>query len=150
MRERNPGDTARNPVCIVGGGVIGLAIGWRLSRKGAAVAVFDRNTAGRGASWVAAGMLAPLSEVGFEDEGFLSLAQESLCLYPRFLEELKEDGRVEIRLDTRGTLIIGLDRDDAEVFQGCKQESPGALHIFPEYLSGLIAEELDVVTGLGF
>ena len=96
MREGNPGDTVRNPVCIVGGGVIGLAIGWRLSRKGAAVAVFDRNTAGRGASWVAAGMLAPLSEVGFEDEGFLSLGQESLRLYPRFLEELKEDAQVEM------------------------------------------------------
>jgi glycine oxidase len=59
-------------------------------------------------------MLAPLSEVGFEDEGFLSLGRESLRLYPRFLDELSGDAGVEIRLDTRGTLIIGLDRDDAE------------------------------------
>jgi glycine oxidase len=59
-------------------------------------------------------MLAPLSEVGFEDEGFLSLGRESLRLFPEFLNELKEDANIEIPLDTRGTLIMGLDRDDTE------------------------------------
>lgn len=114
MAQRTAGDRARRPVCIVGGGVIGLAIGWRLAKRGAAVEVFDREAAGRAASWAAAGMLAPLSEVGFEDEGFLSLGRESLRLFPEFVEELKGDAGVEVRLDTRGTLIIGLDRDDAE------------------------------------
>ena len=114
MTKRNAGGRYRNPVCIVGGGVIGLAVGWRLAKRGAAVSVFDRNTAGRGASWVAAGMLAPFSEVGFEDEGFLSLGCESLRLFPEFLNELKEDSQIEILLDTRGTLIMGLDRDDTE------------------------------------
>jgi glycine oxidase len=140
--EAKPGDHAINPVCIVGGGVIGLAIGWRLSRKGAAVAVFDRNAAGRGASWVAAGMLAPLSEVGFEDEGFLSLGQESLRLYPRFLEELQEDARVEIRLDTRGTLILGLDRDDAERLRRlCEFREHLGLPV--KWLSGTEAREIE-------
>ena len=114
MPERNTADSTRKPVCIVGGGVIGLAVGWRLARKGAAVELFDRDTAGRGASWAAAGMLAPVSEVGFEDEGFLSLGRESLRLFPEFLGELERDGGVAVRLDTRGTLILGLDRDDAE------------------------------------
>jgi glycine oxidase len=111
---RIPADRVRKPVCIVGGGVIGLAIGWRLARQGAAVEIFERDDAGRGASWAAAGMLAPVSEVGFEDEGFLALGGESLRLYPEFLDELSGDAGVEVRLDTRGTLLIGLDRDDAE------------------------------------
>ena len=140
--ERNSRDSARRPVCIVGGGVIGLAIGWRLARRGAAVDVYDRNAAGRGASWAAAGMLAPLSEVGFEDEGFLSLGRESLRLYPRFLEELKEDAGVEVRLDTRGTLLIGLDRDDAERLRRlCEFREHLGLPV--KWLSGTEAREIE-------
>lgn len=142
VTERNPGDSAQRPVCIVGGGVIGLAIGWRLARKGAAVEVFDLSTAGRGASWAAAGMLAPLSEVGFEDEGFLSLGRESLRLYPQFLEELKEDAGVEVRLDTQGTLIIGLDRDDAERLRRlCEFREHLGLPV--KWLSGTEAREIE-------
>ncbi len=101
-------------VAIIGGGIIGLGIGWQLTRRGAAVSLFEKNTAGKGASWSAAGMLAPLSEVGFEEEDFLRIGRESLLLFPRFLDELREDTNIEIALDTRGTLIIGLDRDDTE------------------------------------
>ncbi len=126
----------------MGGGVIGLGIAWRLARRGAAVEVFDRETAGRGASWVAAGMLAPLSEVGFEDEGFLELGRESLRLYPRFLEELKEDAGVEVRLDTKGTLNIGLDRDDAERLRRlCEFREHLGLPV--KWLSGTEAREIE-------
>jgi glycine oxidase len=87
-------------------------------------------------------MLAPLSEVGFEDEGFLSLGRASLRLYPRFLEELKEDAGVEVRLDTRGTLIIGLDRDDAERLRRlCEFREHLGLPV--EWLSGTEAREIE-------
>ena len=55
-------------VLIVGGGAIGLAIGWRVARAGCAVSLFDRDQAGRSASWASAGMLSPLAEVQFEEE----------------------------------------------------------------------------------
>ena len=45
-------------VAIIGAGVIGLAIGWRLAQAGCRVDVFDAGRAGHGASWAAAGMLA--------------------------------------------------------------------------------------------
>jgi len=45
-------------VAIIGSGAIGLGIGWRLAQAGAAVDVFESDSAGRGASWAAAGMLA--------------------------------------------------------------------------------------------
>ena len=45
-------------IAIVGGGISGLAIGWRLAQSGCSVDVFDRAAVGRGASWAAAGMLA--------------------------------------------------------------------------------------------
>jgi glycine oxidase len=102
------------PIAIIGGGVIGLSIAWQLARRGASVVLFERDTAGRAASWSAAGMLAPLSEVGFEEEDFLLLGQESLRRYPQFLDELAKDSAIDVSLDTQGTLLVGLDRDDAE------------------------------------
>ncbi|NIM20186.1 MAG: glycine oxidase ThiO [Candidatus Latescibacteria bacterium] len=133
---------SRSPVAVIGGGIIGLATAWQLAKRGADVSLFERHTTGRGASWVAAGMLAPLSEVGFEDEDFLRIGRESLSLYPRFLDELKKDSDSEVVLDTRGTLMIGLDRDDAERLR--------RLHVFREqlglpvkWLSGTEAREIE-------
>ena len=133
---------SNRPVIIAGGGVIGLAIGWRLARAGAAVKLFEKNTVGRGASWNAAGMLAPLSEVGFEEQDFLKIGRESLRRFPEFLDELKKDAGIEVPLDTRGTLIIGLDRDDKERLRrlhGFREH----LGLPVEWLSGTAAREIE-------
>jgi glycine oxidase len=131
-----------HPIIIAGGGVIGLAIGWRLARAGAAVKLFEKNAIGRGASWSAAGMLAPLSEVGFEEQDFLKLGRESLRRFPGFLQELKDDSGIGVPLDTRGTLIIGLDRDDKERLRrlyGFREH----LGLPVEWLSGTAAREIE-------
>jgi glycine oxidase len=101
-------------VVVVGGGIIGLSVGWQLARRGCRVTVFDRDAAGRAASWVAAGMLAPVSEFGFENEDFLDLGQRSVEMFPRFLDELAADSGRSIPLDTRGTMVVGFHRDDTE------------------------------------
>jgi len=49
---------------FVGGGVIGLSCAWRASEQGLHVTVVDR-APGHGASWVAAGMLAAVTEASF-------------------------------------------------------------------------------------
>ncbi len=99
---------------MAGGGIIGLSVGWQLARRGHDVVIFERDRAGRAASWVAAGMLAPVSEFGFENEGFLELGRRSLALFPQFLEEVAADAGVGLALDTRGTLVVGFNRDDNE------------------------------------
>ena len=100
------------PIVIVGGGIIGLSLGWQLLRRGRAVTVFDRGDVGREASWVAGGMLAPHSEVGFEEEDFLSVGARSLEMFPRFVDELAEDTGQRVALDPHGTLIVAFNRDD--------------------------------------
>ena len=45
-------------VVIIGAGVIGLGVDWRLAARDTSVAVFDQGAAGAGASHAAAGMLA--------------------------------------------------------------------------------------------
>jgi glycine oxidase len=102
------------PAVVIGGGIIGLSVGWQLLRRGVPVILFEREKTGRAASWSAAGMLAPHSEVGFEEEEFLRLGIESLREFPRFLDELAADAGRRVPLDDRGTMIVGFHRDDTE------------------------------------
>ena len=78
MQSRNPQSNKR--VIIVGGGIIGLGIGWQLAKAGCAVSIYERDQAGRAASWAAAGMLAPHAEVHFEERALLRLGVQIHCI----------------------------------------------------------------------
>ena len=47
-------------VIVVGGGIIGCAAAYELSKAGCAVTLFERQTPGAEASGAAAGLLSPL------------------------------------------------------------------------------------------
>ncbi|GGS86793.1 glycine oxidase ThiO [Nonomuraea spiralis] len=79
---------------IVGGGVIGLSVAWRLAREGLPVTVVDPAPA-RGASHAAAGMLAPVSEVSYTEEPLLRLGAASLGRWPAFADELAADAGLD-------------------------------------------------------
>lgn len=98
---------------FVGGGVIGLASAWRASRRGLDVCVLERDTAGSGASRVAAGILAPDSESEPGHEPFVPLARRSLELYPDFVAALGAD----VGFWPCGMLTIALDRDELAALQ---------------------------------
>ncbi|MYF97594.1 glycine oxidase ThiO [Candidatus Poribacteria bacterium] len=99
-------------IIIIGGGVIGLGIGWQLAKAGASVSLFERDQVGRGASWAAAGMLAPLAEAHTEETELLELGVKSLSLYPQWVDELETDAQMSIDYRVEGTLIVGLEPDD--------------------------------------
>ncbi|MFN5856795.1 MAG: glycine oxidase ThiO [Pseudanabaenaceae cyanobacterium] len=73
-------------VCIIGGGVIGLALAVDLAQRGAAVTILERGQCGRGATWAAAGMLAPEAE-GLTGD-LLSLGVRSRELYASWVSNL--------------------------------------------------------------
>ncbi|MCG8545495.1 MAG: glycine oxidase ThiO [Alphaproteobacteria bacterium] len=104
-------------VAIVGAGVCGLGIGWRLAAAGCAVDVFDRAEPGRGASWAAAGMLAARAEVEPGEEDLLALNLESQDMWPAFAAELEAASGVGVDYRDEGTMIVGLTRDDAEALE---------------------------------
>ena len=81
-------------LAIVGGGVIGLAVAWRAREKGLSVTLLERGELGRGTSYVAAGMLAPVAEVEFGEAGraALELGLRSAELWPEFAAELERAG----------------------------------------------------------
>ena len=103
---------ADKKILIIGGGVIGLGIGWQLAKTGAAVTIYDRAEAGRAASWAAAGMLAPLAEAHSEESELLKLGCQSLERYPQWVAELEADAQMSVGYRVEGTLIIGLEPDD--------------------------------------
>ncbi len=70
-----PGDVAQR-VLVVGGGVIGLSCAWRLAEAGHDVTVVAPTPGGDGASWVAAGMLAPVTEIQFGEAALTELLLE--------------------------------------------------------------------------
>ena len=102
-----------NPrVAIIGAGVIGLAIGWRLATRGAQVTIFDRGAAGRGASHAAAGMLAATMEAEPGEEALVALGRASHARWAAFAAELLDATRIDVELRTEGTLIVAVTGDD--------------------------------------
>ena len=103
----------RPKTVVIGAGVIGLGIAWRLAQAGCAVSVFDRGEAGHGASWAAAGMLAAAVETEPGEEPLLPLALESQRLWPDFARELEAASGISVNYRDEGTLVVALNRDDA-------------------------------------
>lgn len=109
-----PGRTGSPPspdVAVVGGGVIGLATAWRAAGAGLAATVIDP-APGRGASWAAAGMLAPVTEVHFGEEALLRLNLASARRWPAFAAALEEATGQPSGYRRCGTLAVARDPDD--------------------------------------
>lgn len=98
-------------VVVVGGGAVGLGVAWRCALAGAAVRVFD-SSGGRGATWAAAGLLAPVTEVHYGEEPLLALNLESSRRYPSFVDELEAASGVSTGYRKCGTLMVALDADE--------------------------------------
>jgi glycine oxidase len=100
---------------VVGGGVIGLSCAWQLAAGGTAVVLVDAEP-GSGASWVAGGMLAPVTEAWPGEERLLELGMASLTRWPDFAAALSvAAGRAastDAGLRTEGTVVVAVDSAD--------------------------------------
>jgi glycine oxidase len=99
-------------VAIIGAGVGGLGVAWRLVQRGVAVEVFDRGAAGAGATHAAAGMLAACAEAEPGEEALVALGRESQARWPSFAAELKAASGIDVELRREGTLLLALTADD--------------------------------------
>jgi glycine oxidase len=98
-------------VAVIGGGVIGLAVGWRAAAAGLSVVIADP-TPGEGASHVAAGMLAPVGEAHFGERALLALNLASWRRYPSFCAELEAAAGQPSGYQPSGMLLVARDADE--------------------------------------
>jgi len=96
---------------VIGAGIIGASIAWKLALAGRRVTLVDAGAMGGEASWAGAGMLAPGGEVESRD-AWTSLALESLDLYPEYVAELEETTGVEVDYRRCGAVEVAFDHED--------------------------------------
>jgi len=101
-------------VVVIGAGVCGLGIAWRLAQAGCTVDVFERGEAGHGATWAAAGMLAAGAEAEPGEQRLLELTRLSLAAWPDFAREVEAASGLTIDYRDQGTLVVALTHDDVE------------------------------------
>jgi len=95
-------------VVIIGGGIMGCSVGWRLAQAGAGVTLVERAVPGAEASSAAAGMLAPQME-NAKPGPLMDLGLRSRGMYPAFSAELKEVTGVDVQYVPCGVLKVAFD-----------------------------------------
>jgi glycine oxidase len=104
-------------VVIIGAGVAGLGIGWRLSQAGCEVTVLERAQPAAGATWAAAGMLAVTAELEDSADAERGLALRAIALWPGFATELEAASGRGVFLNRVGALLLAVDAAELEVMR---------------------------------
>ena len=119
-RPTRPGPprASSSDVLVVGGGLIGAAAAWQALRVGLSVTCLDP-TPGAGATFAAAGVLAPVTEATLDHEALTALRVASAALWPAFAADLVAAARAagcphDVGFATHGTLAVGYDASDAD------------------------------------
>jgi glycine oxidase len=99
----------RNPdALIVGGGIVGAAIAWRLAKEGLAVTLLERGGIGRESSWAAGGMLTPVHLAEYPP-ALAGACSASLALYEPLCREIAELSGVDPEYRVTGLLLLVTD-----------------------------------------
>jgi glycine oxidase len=122
-------------VAVAGGGSIGLAVAWRAALRGLRVVLIERDRPGSGASSVAAGMLAPITEASPIEQPLVGLGLASASMYPAFVEELRDASGIDPGYLRCGSLLVARDSDEAEALER-ELEMRRALELPVERLRG--------------
>jgi glycine oxidase len=101
-------------VVIIGAGVIGHSIAFRLkqSKPALSVAILGDPMNSVMASRAAAGMLAPFGECNSADR-FFQFCRESLLKYPNFIENLTSASDVPVFFSMKGSLMPAMSFEDS-------------------------------------
>lgn len=131
----------RADVVVVGAGLIGSAIAWRLAQAGRKVTLLDRGEPGAEASTAAVGGLQP--EAGREaSQPLLDLWLTSLAGYGDFVGELRETTGAAFEYRVCGRLNVALDDKQDEALRAAVK-AQGAAGIACDYLTGDEARRLE-------
>lgn len=100
---------AKNPdVLVVGGGIVGAAIAWRLTKDGRSVTILEKGEIGREASWAAGGMLTPVHLADYPP-ALAEACGASLALYEPLCREVAAASGVDPEYRVTGLLLLVTD-----------------------------------------
>lgn len=102
---------AQSDVIVVGGGAVGAACAYALSRRGVAVTVLEPGPAAGAATPAAAGMLAPFAEAE-PDDPMLAMAVRARDRYTELVPDLEEATGHEIGFHTDGILQLAFTEEE--------------------------------------
>jgi glycine oxidase len=98
-------------VVVVGAGIIGLSVAREAAAAGLGVTLVDPEP-GRGSTWAAAGMLAPVAEAHFGEEALAGLNVAAVRAWPAFAARLEADTGIPVHFRADGTLLVAVDPSD--------------------------------------
>lgn len=102
---------AQSDVIVVGGGVVGAACAYALSRRGVAVTILEPGPAAGAATPAAAGMLAPFAEAE-PDDPMLALAVRARDRYTELVPALEEATGYDVGFRTDGILQLAFTEEE--------------------------------------
>jgi glycine oxidase len=139
---------------VIGGGIIGCSIAWRLAQSGRRVALLERGHVGGEASSAAGGIFVPTASPETPPH-LLEFWKTSNALYPAFAEEVRETTGQAFEFRVCGRLNVAVTDDEvAWLRQFFEWQEPAGIRA--EWLSGadaLAAEPAlapDVAAGVFF
>jgi glycine oxidase len=98
-------------VIVIGAGIVGCAVGYKLAARGAGVHLLDMRDVGQGATRASAGVLCP--HIEGHDAALLQLGTRSLAMYDEFVAHASHDARRSIEYRRTGTLEVALTDEEA-------------------------------------
>ncbi len=104
-------------VVIIGGGVIGLSLAWRLRRNGVSVLVVEKGEPAREATHAAGGMIAHCDP--HNPPALAGMIAASARMYPEFVRELREEAFESPDLRDAGTIAF-LEADETPNCAGAR------------------------------
>jgi glycine oxidase len=93
-------------IVIIGGGVAGLGIAWRLAQRGLEVVVLERAQPGRGATWASAGLITATEDKAEGAGPEAHFALRSARLWPDFAAEIERKSGRAIAYRADGRIVV--------------------------------------------
>src|ERR1043166_2595330 len=103
-------------IIVVGAGIVGCAVAYELTRRGASVEIVDERPVGMGATQASAGVLAPYIEAR-EGSALLELTVRSLGLFDAFVARVCEDSGMSVPYRRTGTIDLAANERELEALR---------------------------------
>ncbi len=102
-------------IAIVGAGLVGRMLGWRLCEQGADITLLDAQARDhKGTGLVAAAMIAPGTEAVTGEPLVEKLGRCSMSLWPAWLDKLVEATGQPIYFNNSGTMVVAHAQDEGD------------------------------------